>query len=94
MRRNQTLPIEVAKVIEKHCLNNLADPDLVPKTTEEKLLMYADLRISTGRVVSLDERFAYIKERYKPKEPAKFMECIAFAKQLESEMLGMLKKEE
>lgn len=76
---------EVAKVVEKHCLSNLDDPNLVPKTAEEKLLMYADLRTSGGQVVSLDERFDYIRRRYKPRNPEKFQEYVAFAKQLEWE---------
>lgn len=77
---------EVARVVEKHCLNNLDDADLVPKTTEEKLLMYADLRTNGGRMVSLEERFQYITERYKPKNPKKFQEYTLFAKQLEWEL--------
>ncbi|MBN1544641.1 HDIG domain-containing protein [Candidatus Woesearchaeota archaeon] len=79
---------EVASVVEKHCLINLDDPYFVPKTTEEKIIMYSDLRVSTGKVVTLDERFDYIKKRYKPKNPKAFQEYIAFAKQLEWELLG------
>ncbi|MBW2966882.1 HDIG domain-containing protein [Candidatus Woesearchaeota archaeon] len=81
---------EVASVVEKHCLSNLDEPSLVPKTTEEKLLMYSDLRVSTGKIVSLDERFAYIRKRYKPKDPKKFQEYMAFAKQLEWELFGKI----
>ncbi len=76
---------EVAKLVEKHALNNLGDPSLIPKTPEERLLMYADLRVSGGGIVSLDERFSYIRKRYKPKDEAKFQMCIDFAKQLEKE---------
>jgi putative nucleotidyltransferase with HDIG domain len=85
---------EVASVVEKHCLINLEDPDLVPKTTEEKLLMYADLRVGTGKIVSLDERFSHIKGRYNPKDPSKFNEYKAFAKQLEWELTGSVGKKE
>lgn len=81
---------EVAAVIEKHGLQNLDDPSLVPRTTEEKLLMYADLRVSSGKIVSLDERFDYIKERYKPRDPKQLTECKVFAKQLEWELFGKL----
>ncbi|MBW2971970.1 HDIG domain-containing protein [Candidatus Woesearchaeota archaeon] len=83
---------EVAKVVEKHCLINLDDPTYVPRTAEEKLLMYADLRVSTGRVVSLDERFDYIRKRYKPKDTKTFQEYITFAKQLEWELFGRVEK--
>jgi putative nucleotidyltransferase with HDIG domain len=79
---------EVAGVVEKHCLNNLFDPDLVPKSQEEKLLMYADLRINAGSIVSLDDRFEYIRKRYRPKDEKRFAECVAFAKQLEFELFG------
>ena len=84
---------EVASVVEKHCLNNLDDPDFVPKTNEEKLLMYADLRVNAGRIVTLDDRFRYINERYKPKDPKRFQEYISFAKQLEWELLGKVEKQ-
>jgi len=85
---------EIASIVEKHCLINLDDPELVPKTTEEKLLMYADLRVGTGRVISLDERFNYIKHRYAPKDPSKFDEYKAFAKQLEWELTGKVEKDD
>ena len=85
---------EVAQIVEKHCLNNLDDPSFVPKTTEEKILMYADLRVSTGKVVSLDRRFEYIREHYRPKNPKKFQKYIAFAKQLEWELLGKGEKDD
>ncbi|MBW2997667.1 HDIG domain-containing protein [Candidatus Woesearchaeota archaeon] len=83
---------EVASVVEKHCLNNLEDPELVPKTNEEKLLMYADLRVNAGKIVTLDERFRAIKERYTPKDPKALQEYITFAKQLEWELLGKVEK--
>ncbi len=89
--RNRGFP-EVAKVIETHCLINLDDQYYVPQTPEEKLLMYSDLRVNAGGVVSLSERFDYIRERYRPKNQSKFQEYIAFAKQLEQEMFG--KKDE
>ncbi|MBU2561001.1 MAG: HDIG domain-containing protein [Nanoarchaeota archaeon] len=79
---------EVASVVEKHCLINLDDPSFVPKTAEEKLLMYADLRVSTGKIVSLDERFDYIRKRYRPKSPQELQEYLAFAKKLEWDLFG------
>ncbi len=85
---------EVAAIVEKHCLNNIDDPGLVPQSTEEKLLMYADLRTNAGRMVSLDERFDYIRKRYRPRNPEKFREYMAFAKQLEWELFGKLENED
>ncbi len=81
---------EVASVVEKHALNNLSDPSFVPKTVEEKLIMYADLRFSSGRVVSLDERFDYIKRKYAPKNPNTFKSYMKFAKNLEKEFKDIL----
>ncbi len=83
---------EVASIVEKHCLNNLDEPELVPKTNEEKLLMYSDLRVNSGKVVSLAERFDYIVKRYPPKDPKRFDEYRAFAKQLEWELMGKIDK--
>ena len=74
---------EVASVVEKHCLSNLDDLRFIPKTIEEKLLMYADLRISEGSTVSLDERFSQLKKRYKPTNPENFKRYLNFARQLE-----------
>jgi putative nucleotidyltransferase with HDIG domain len=79
---------EVASIVEKHCLINLDDPDLTPKTTEEKLLMYADLRVNTGKIVPLNDRFDYIKRQYRPKDMKKLQEFLTFAKQIEWELLG------
>ncbi|MBW2963929.1 HDIG domain-containing protein [Candidatus Woesearchaeota archaeon] len=85
---------EVARVVEKHCLNNLRDPELVPKTKEEKLLMYADLKINGGKVVSLDDRFEYIRKVYKPGNVDRFNEYAAFARQLEWELTGSKEEKE
>ena len=83
----------VAEVVEKHALNNLTDSSFIPQTPEEKLLMYADLRIVSGSVVSLDERFDYIGRQYQPKDPNKFKGCRSFAKSLEMEFHAKLNKQ-
>jgi len=79
----------VADVIEKHCLNNIGNPDLIPKTTEEKLLLYSDLRNGANGTVTLVERFASIRRRYRL-NPDSFERYITFAKQLEDEFRGMI----
>jgi len=83
---------EVASIVEKHCLSNLEDPDLVPKTTEEKLLIYSDLRVKGGNFVSLEERFDYIRERYPAKRPGMWDKAFVFAKELEAELFGKEEK--
>ncbi|HII72417.1 TPA: HDIG domain-containing protein [Candidatus Woesearchaeota archaeon] len=80
----------VAELVRKHALNNLDNPDFVPRTTEEKLLMYADLRVSGGGVVSLAERFDYIKRQYNPKDPDRFKGYQDFAYMLEDEFIEKL----
>lgn len=79
----------VASVVEKHGLNNLNKPELVPTTNEEKLLMYSDLRVCKGKMVSLEERFKYIRERYKPKNMEKFNSYLEFVKKMEKEFIGV-----
>ena len=79
---------EVASIVEKHCLSNLGSPGLVPRTTEEKLLMYSDLRVKGGNFVSLEERFDYIRERYPLKNPRLLDMAFDFAKQLEQDLFG------
>jgi len=81
---------EVASIVEKHGINNLDEPNLVPRTIEEKILMYSDLRVCLGRIVSIDERFDYICERYKPKNQKKFQKYMEFAKELEQELLVLI----
>ena len=76
---------EVAEVIKKHGLAHLDNPNFVPKTWEEKIVFYADKRVKGDKVVSLEERFDYIKQRYK-KEHVDLE--ISFTKKIEKELLG------
>ncbi|MBI2542408.1 HD domain-containing protein [Candidatus Woesearchaeota archaeon] len=55
---------EVAMVIKKHGLAHLDDEGFVPGTWEEKIVFYADKRVKGDKIVSVDERFEYIKQRY------------------------------
>lgn len=55
---------EVAVVVKKHGLENFEDDSYHPKTSEEKIVFYADKRVRDTTVVSLDERFDYIKKKY------------------------------
>ncbi len=76
---------EVASLVRKHGLSNLAHDELVPTTFEEKIVFYADKRVNGDQVVSLKERFDDIQKRYgHPKIEAEFM----IAKQIEKELLG------
>ena len=56
---------EVANIIKKHGLAKLGNDDFKPKTWEEKAVFYADKRVKHDKVVSVEERFRYIREKYK-----------------------------
>ena len=76
---------ELAQVIKKHGLAHLKEQEFVPKTWEEKIVFYADKRVKSDKIVSVDERFEYIKQRYKKDDVAKE---INFTKRIEKELLG------
>lgn len=76
---------EVAEIVKKHGLAHLDNPNFVPKTWEEKIVFYADKRVKNDRIVSVDERFEYIKQRYKKDDVEKE---ILFTKRIEKELLG------
>src|SRR3989338_167483 len=76
---------EVALIIKKHGLADLKDEGCVPKTWEEKIVFYADKRIKNDKVVSVDERFSYIKQKYKKEDVERELN---FTKQVEKELIG------
>ncbi|MBI3035320.1 HDIG domain-containing protein [Candidatus Woesearchaeota archaeon] len=76
---------EVALLVKKHGLAHLENEDFAPKTWEEKIVFYADKRVKNDRIVSVDERFGYIKQRYKKEDVEKELE---FTKKIEFELLG------
>jgi len=59
---------EVAPVVRKHVLCNLTRESL--DTWEEKIVHYADMRVTRDRIVPLEERIDYIRKRY-GKDPAR-----------------------
>lgn len=76
---------EVATVIKKHGLQHIDDDSFEPKTWEEKIVFYADKRVKNDRVVSVNERFEYVKKRYNHYDVDKELE---FTKKIEKELLG------
>lgn len=76
---------EVGMVIKKHGLKHLFESEFMPKTWEEKVVFYADKRVKNDKIVSVDERFEYIKQRYKSDDVEKEIEL---TKNFEKELLG------
>ena len=76
---------EVAGVIQKHGLQHVDDESFEPKTWEEKIVFYADKRVKGNKIVSVDERFEYVKKRYSHYDVEKELE---FTKKIEKELLG------
>ena len=76
---------EVALLVKRHGLVHLGDEDFMPKTWEEKIVFYADKRVKNYKIVSVDERFEYIKQRYKRENVEKEL---ILTKKIEQELLG------
>ena len=76
---------EVAQLIKKHGLKYCHDEEYKPKSWEEKAVFYSDKRVKYDKVVGVDERFEYIKQRYK-KEHVE--EEIKLTKEIEEELLS------
>ncbi|MBI2661270.1 HD domain-containing protein [Candidatus Woesearchaeota archaeon] len=76
---------EVGRIISRHGLAHLDEEEFQPKSTEEKIVFYADKRVTNDRLVSLEDRFKYIKERYKS---AKIDREFKFTKGIEEELMG------
>ena len=54
---------EIAACVRKHHLNQILEEKPFD-TIEEKIVYYADKRVVHDKIVSLDERFIYLKKRY------------------------------
>lgn len=83
---------EVANVVRKHNLGNIIKGEL--KTWEEKIVFYADKRVNANKIVSLEERYKYLKKRYGSisKEAMDFIEKTApLVKALEKEIFSKIK---
>ena len=53
---------EVAQVMLRHTLYKIENNE--PKTIEEKIVFYADKRVKNDEIVSMEERYKDLKERY------------------------------
>ena len=74
---------EVAEVMSKHSIHKIENPVQQPHTYEEKIVFYADKRAIGGKIVSMEERFRDLKERYN----IDFTKEHEFAKKMEKELM-------
>jgi putative nucleotidyltransferase with HDIG domain len=82
---------KIARIVEKHNLDRvLKGGDEGLASWEEKLVYYADKRANLDKIVTLDERFEYLFERYGSKHPKvleKIKKCKPRVERLEAEIL-------
>lgn len=77
---------EVADLVVTHPLHAILDPDISPKTWEQKLLYLADKMVKYD-IVGVDKRFALWNAEYLPAESQKLLdECYPLVKELEQEV--------
>ena len=81
---------EVGILIKKHGLKHCHLEEFHPITWEEKIIFYSDKRVKNDKVVSVDERFEYIKQRYNKEHVEKE---IKLTKDIEKELLETSKLE-
>ncbi len=55
---------EIAAVVKTHGLENFTDDSFLPRTIEQKIVFYADKRLHNASIVSLEQRFDYIRKKY------------------------------
>lgn len=84
----------IAKFALKHVLHAILNQKQKPKTWEEKILYYSDRRVNPEGIVSLKDRFKYLREQYGSKDK-KIMKAINEAepkvKRLEKEIFSKIK---
>ena len=83
---------EIAEVISKHATTSLLDPDTEPKTWEEKIVYYADMRVVEDELVSLDERINYLVTRY-PQLKKVIPKVLPKIKNIEKEIFKKMKSQ-
>ena len=76
--------IRVARIVKAHGLYHLEDENFAPRTLEEKIVFYADKRVVHDKIVSLEERFKYLKERYGTEDNKYYH----YTKKIEKELLA------
>ncbi|MCX8158180.1 MAG: HD domain-containing protein [Candidatus Diapherotrites archaeon] len=84
---------EIAKIVKEHALSEILNPESL-RSWESKIVYYADKRVKGNKIVSLDERFDYLRNRYgsKSKDILDEIErCYLPCKRLEQEIFSKAK---
>ncbi|VVB61497.1 HD domain protein [uncultured archaeon] len=76
---------EVGKIAEKHTMHTILKTDCL-LTLEEKIVFYADKRVKHDKIVSLDERFGYLRKTY-PQYLDSINRAESLVKKLEKELM-------
>mgnify|MGYP001565615230 CR=1 FL=1 len=80
---------EVADLVKTHPLHAILDPNIVPKSWEEKLLYLADKMVKY-EVITVDLRFKLWNDEHLPADAQAVLDAAyPKVKQLESEILGI-----
>jgi putative nucleotidyltransferase with HDIG domain len=86
--REEGMP-EVADLVKTHPLHAILDPEISPKTREEKLLYLADKMVKYD-MVGVDRRFALWNEEHLPPEEQKILDrSYPKVKELEQEVFRL-----
>jgi putative hydrolase of the HAD superfamily len=67
---------ELAEIARRHVLFNIVDGALRPRTWEEKLVYYADKLVESSQIVSVQNRLAALRQRYKIATPETEMKAL------------------
>jgi putative nucleotidyltransferase with HDIG domain len=79
---------ELAELVRRHIVYAITDPELVPRTIEEKIVYYADRRAGL-EIVSIDDRLREQAGRF-PDSADAIMACLEPARALERELFAKI----
>lgn len=78
---------KIADVVLRHGLYKM---ELYPPTSlEDKIVFYADKRVNPDGIVSIDDRFEYLKKKYKSESDTREKEYL-FVKKIEDELFKLI----
>lgn len=80
----------LAEIARRHILTNLLDPNLAPRTWEEKIVFLADKLMEGSHVVTLDQRINALSRRYS-RFSAGIQACQAPLRSLQRELCARMR---